>query len=203
MENKTEVSLCSLPDEEVIVLAQSGNGDALNHIIARYRNCVYGTANTYFLAGAEKEDVAQEGMIGLYKAVKEFTAGGSSFAHFAKLCISRQIISAVRAAARKKHVPLNSYIFLDKDEDTETGFLEDNENNPEKIVINRENLCGTERKINSVLSKLELQVFMYYTEGRSYDEIAELVGKSTKSIDNALQRIRKKLALVLRENNRL
>lgn len=195
-----ESSLCGMSDEDVTALARAGNKHALNHIIARYRNCVYGTANTYFLAGAEKDDVVQEGMIGLYKAVKEYTPGVSSFAHFAKMCISRQIISAVKSASRKKHVPLNSYLSLDKDDcDADAMLPEDNEHNPESIVINKESLCSTERKINDGLSKLELQVFMYYTDGLSYDEIAEILGKPVKSVDNAMQRIRKKLSALLTE----
>ncbi|MDD6735711.1 MAG: RNA polymerase sporulation sigma factor SigH [Clostridiales bacterium] len=202
MDKIKENSLCSLSDEEVAVLAQNGSNAAFDHIIARYRNCVYGKANTYFLAGGEKEDVIQEGMIGLYKAVMEFKKdGGSSFAHFANVCISRQIISAVKAAGRKKHIPLNSYISLDKEEENDNDdlscILEDEGQNPEKIVINQENLWGIERKINHALSKLELQVFMYYTEGMSYDEISELLDKPRKSVDNALQRVKKKLADVL------
>lgn len=208
MDKIRENSLCSLPDEEVAALAQDGSEAAFDHIIARYRNCVYAKANTYFLAGAEKEDVIQEGMIGLYKAVKEFKQDcGTSFTHFANVCISRQIISAARAAARKKHSPLNSYISLDKEDegdmDTLSHSLEDDEQNPEHIVISRENLCGIEREINRTLSKLELQVFMYYTEGMSYEDIAEILGRPAKSVDNALQRVKRKLTEALEENNRL
>lgn len=190
--------LCGLSDEDVVLLAQNGNEEAANHIIARYRNDVYRKANTYFLAGAETEDIAQEGMIGLYNAVKDYRRDcGSSFRHFALLCITRQMITAVRMAGRKKHMPLNSYISLDKDSGIENDavpFLEDEENNPENIVISRESFGSMERSINSLLSKLELQVLMYYTEGMSYDEIAELTGKKRKSVDNAVQRIKKKLA---------
>lgn len=190
--------LCGLSDEDVVLLAQSGNEEAANHIVARYRNDVYRKANTYFLAGAETEDIAQEGMIGLYNAVKDYRCDcGSSFRHFALLCITRQMITAVRMAGRKKHMPLNSYISLDKDSGIENDavpFLEDEENNPENIVISRESFGSMERSINSLLSKLELQVLMYYTEGMSYDEIAELTGKKRKSVDNAVQRIKKKLA---------
>ena len=189
--------LCSLSDEEVAALAQKGNVEAANHIIARYRNDVYRKANTYFLAGAETDDIAQEGMIGLYSAVKDYRPEcGSSFRHFAHLCVTRQMITAVRTAARKKHMPLNSYISLDNESGTENDsspFLEDEEQNPENIVISRESYSSIERRINSLLSKLELQVLMYYTEGMSYDEIAELTGKKRKSVDNALQRIKKKL----------
>lgn len=192
-------SLCSLSDEEVAVIAQNGDGAALDHIIARYRNYVYSKASTYFLAGAEKDDIVQEGMIGLYKAVKEYNPeSGSSFKHFALLCISRQILTAIKAATRKKHMPLNSYISLEEtaaDRDAESPAIDlgDDGQNPENIIIGQENLNVMEYKINQILSKLELQVLMYYTEGMSYDEIAALAGKPRKSIDNALQRIKKKL----------
>lgn len=201
---------CSMSDEEVVALCQTGNEDALNHIIARYRNFVYSKANTYFLAGAEKDDVVQEGMIGLYKAVKEFDSKNiSSFKHFAGVCISRQILTAIKAATRKKHLPLNSYISLyesngDVDqEEPQSSFVNDREQNPEEIVIGQESQSMIEYKINKALSKLELQVFMYYIEGLSYTEIATLVGKSVKSINNALCRIRKKLSTALDSDNRL
>lgn len=207
MSRLDEQALCRLSDEEVVKAAREGDVGALNHIIARYRNYVYSKAGKYFLAGAEREDVAQEGMIGLYKAVKEYTPeGGSSFKHFAGLCISRQILTAVKAAARKKHIPLNSYISLDKpdgydDGDAIDAALEDGGQNPETIIIGRETLSSTEHKINKALSKLEMQVLIYYTKGMSYDEIAAALGKSKKSIDNALQRIKKKLLCELGENN--
>ncbi len=200
MNGINEQSLYTLPDDEVVTMAQNGDEDALNHIMARYRNYVYSKANTYFLVGAEKDDVAQEGMIGLYKAVKEYSPKeGSSFKHFAGICISRQIITAVKAATRKKHIPLNSYISLDKTDtegdlgDTLDAVLDDGVQNPEAIVIEQEDLTMVEYKINKALSKLEMQVLIYYTEGRSYDEIAQILGKSKKCIDNALQRIKKKL----------
>lgn len=200
MDVANEKALYTLSDDEVVNLAQAGDDNALNHIIARYRNYVYSKANTYFLVGAEKDDVAQEGMIGLYKAVKEYNpCEGSSFKHFAGICISRQILTAVKAATRKKHIPLNSYISLDKaGDDAEAcdvldSMIESGGQNPESIVIGQEDLSLIEYKINKALSKLEMQVFIYYTEGMSYDEIASILGKSRKCIDNALQRIKKKL----------
>ncbi|MBO5060168.1 MAG: RNA polymerase sporulation sigma factor SigH [Clostridia bacterium] len=200
MDKAGQESLYKLSDEEVVEKAQAGDDEALNHIIARYRNYVYSKANTYFLVGAEKDDVAQEGLIGLYNAVKEFDAeGGSSFKSFAALCISRQIITAVKAATRKKHIPLNSYISLDKtdaegdaDEAIDAAF-EMGEQNPEDIVIGQEDLSRIEYTIHKTLSKLEMQVFIYYTQGMSYEEIAKALAKPVKSIDNALQRIKKKL----------
>lgn len=201
---------CSMSDEEVVSLCQNGDEEALNHIIARYRNFVYSKANTYFLVGAEKDDVIQEGMIGLYKAVKEFDRNNiSSFKHFAGLCVSRQILSAIKAATRKKHIPLNSYISLYEsgaeleNEDNQGIFSKDREQNPEDIIIGQESQSMIEYQINKNLSKLELQVFMYYIEGLSYTEISALVGKPVKSIDNALCRIKKKLSTVLGSDNRL
>lgn len=201
---------CSMSDEEVVLLSQRGDEDALNHIIARYRNFVYSKANTYFLVGAERDDVIQEGMIGLYKAVKEYDENNiSSFGHFAGLCVSRQILSAIKAATRKKHLPLNSYISLYESgaelekEDTGVAYLEGMDQNPEDIIIGQENQDLLEYKINKVLSKLEFQVFMYYIGGMSYGEIAEIVGRPVKSIDNALCRIKKKLSGELSEDTRL
>jgi len=209
MDRAGNETFCSMSDEAVVFLCQQGDDDALNHIIARYRNFVYSKANTYFLVGAEKDDVVQEGMIGLYKAVKEFDPNNvSSFKHFAGLCVSRQILSAIKAATRKKHLPLNSYVSLEsgaelESEDNQGIFIKDREQNPEDIVIGQESQSMIEYKMNKVLSKLELQVFMYYIEGLSYTEISALVGKPVKSIDNALCRIKKKLSTALNEDNRL
>ena len=195
MDMAGQESLYKLSDEDVVSLAQGGNKEALDHIIARFRNYVYAKANTYFLVGAECEDVVQEGLIGLYRAIKEYDkSGGSSFAHFAALCISRQIISAVRAATRKKHMPLNSYVSLDDESDLEEATLVVSESeNPENIVISQEELESVEYKLNRALSKMEMQVLMYYTEGMSYEEIATALEKPIKSVDNALCRIKKKL----------
>lgn len=199
MDNMENQSLCKLPDEAVAAMAQEGDAVALDHLIARYRNYVYSKANTYFLVGAEKDDVVQEGLIGLYKAVKEYDASsGSSFLHFANLCVSRQILTAIKTATRKKHSPLNSYISLDKTEEDSVcdellASAGDGEQNPEDIVISKEDLNNIECKINRALSKFEMQVFKYYTEGMSYNEIAEILGKRRKSVDNALCRIKKKL----------
>lgn len=191
--------LCRLSDEEIVKMAQEGNEEALDHIIARYRNYVYSKANTYFLVGAEKEDVAQEGLIGLYRAAMTYKPeSGSSFKHFAAMCVSRQIITAVRAATRKKHMPLNSYVSLDSEDGGEAEFLDAVSESPESIIIGREEQESIEFKINRTLSKMEMQVFMYYTEGLSYEEIASAIKKPVKAVDNALRRIRKKLINVLK-----
>lgn len=193
----SDAELYTLCDEECVRLSQEGNEEALNHIIARYRNYVYSKANTYFLVGADKDDVAQEGLIGLYKAVREYKpCMDCSFNHFAGICISRQIITAIKSATRKKHGPLNSYVSLDKPEEYEgeeilDGVME--AENPEDIVISKERLESVELKISKLLSKMEMQVFIYYVKGMSYEEIAKLMQKPVKSVDNALCRIKKKL----------
>jgi len=187
----------NLSDEECVKLAVMGNDEALNHIIARYRNYVYSKANTYFLVGADKDDIAQEGLIGLYKAIREYDSSmNCSFKHFAGICVSRQILTAIKAATRKKHGPLNSYVSLDKPDDSEDGETFDvlaEAENPEDIIISREELEDIECKIANALSKMEMQVFMYYTQGMSYEEIASAIKKPVKSVDNALCRIKKKL----------
>lgn len=196
MDMAEKESLYRLSDEEVVRIAQRGDKDALDHIIARYRNYVYSKANTYFLVGAEREDVAQEGFIGLYKAIKDYDDFcGSSFKHFASLCISRQIITAIKAATRKKHMPLNSYVSLDGEdnEPEEVSLVISESENPENIIISQEEMESIEFKINRTLSKMEMQVLMYYTGGMSYEEIAAALKKPVKSVDNALQRIKKKL----------
>lgn len=196
MDMAEKESLYRLSDEEVVRIAQRGDKDALDHIIARYRNYVYSKANTYFLVGAEREDVAQEGFIGLYKAIKDYDDFcGSSFKHFASLCISRQIITAIKAATRKKHMPLNSYVSLDGEdnEPEEVSLVISESENPENIIISQEEMESVEFKINRTLSKMEMQVLMYYTGGMSYEEIAAALKKPVKSVDNALQRIKKKL----------
>lgn len=197
-------SLCELSDEEVVALAQRGDEKALEHIIARYRNFVHMRAQPYFLIGADKDDIIQEGMIGLYKAVKGYKHQKASFKAFAGVCVSRQIISAVKSATRQKHIPLNSYISLDKnvfDSEEDATLLDllsdQSPQDPESILIDREHLDGIEYKINKTLSKLELEVLMYYLDGRTYQEIADLVRKDPKSVDNAIQRIKKKIEVIL------
>lgn len=197
-------SLCELSDEAVVALAQQGDEKALEHIIARYRNVVHMRAQPYFLIGADKDDIIQEGMIGLYKAVKSYQHQKALFKAFAGVCISRQIISAVKSATRQKHIPLNSYISLDKnvfDSEEDATLLdllaEQAPKDPEAILIGREHLDGIEYKINKTLSKLELEVLVYYLDGRSYQEIAGLVQRDPKSVDNAIQRIKKKIEVIL------
>lgn len=190
--------LCELSDEEVVLLAQSGDKNALDHIIVRYRNFVYQKANRFFLVGSERDDLIQEGMIGLYEAVKGFREGKTPFRTFAGICVRRQMISAVKKATRQKHKPLNSYVSLnneDFDNKGDASFIDPAgyPKNPEAIVIDKENLDGIETKITNALSKLELEVLMLYLDGCSYRQIAEKTGRDVKSVDNAVFRVKKKI----------
>ena len=202
-------NLEELTDEQLVDAAQRGVGEALETIMSRYKRLVYAKSKPYFLAGADDDDIVQEGLIGLYKAVKDFDAKRFPFFRaFAGICVTRRILTAVKAASRKKHQPLNSYVSLDKstyDDDSDTGLLDvisvNTLQDPEAILIDRENVDGMEYKINKVLSKLETEVLVCHLEGMSYSEIAERVGKDTKAVDNAVQRIKKKLESALRESD--
>lgn len=195
----------NLSDEELVALAQAGDKIALETILSRYKNLVYAKAKPYFLAGADEDDIIQEGFIGLYKAVKDFNGDKFPFFKvFAGLCVSRRIITAVKASTRKKHMPLNSYVSLDVnsyESGSDVKFAEMASMNklqdPEAILIDRENIDGIEYKINKALSKMELEVLIYYLRDMSYQEIAKLLGKDVKAVDNAIQRIRKKLENIL------
>lgn len=170
----------------------------------KYRNFVRSKARCYFLVGADYEDLVQEGMIGLYKAIRDFQGDKpSSFRTFAELCITRQIITAIKKATRQKHIPLNSYVSLDKpayehDADrTLYDTLSTSLTNPENVYINREGYNSIRCKIHQVLSELERHVLILYSEGFSYQEIGRELGKHTKAVDNALQRVKKKLGKIL------
>ncbi len=190
-----------LSDEELVEQVHLGNTDALDYLITKYRLFVKVKARSYFLIGADKEDIIQEGMIGLYKAIRDFRGDKlASFRAFAELCITRQIITAIKTATRQKHIPLNSYISLDKpiyDEESERTLMDiiisPLSDNPEHLMINREEYSRLEGKMSEVLSELEQQVLALYLEGRSYNEISELLNRHVKSIDNALQRVKRKL----------
>lgn len=190
-----------LSDEELVEQVHLGNTDALDYLITKYRLFVKVKARSYFLIGADKEDIIQEGMIGLYKSIRDFRGDKlASFRAFAELCITRQIITAIKTATRQKHIPLNSYISLDKpiyDEESERTLMDiiisPLSDNPEHLMINREEYSRLEGKMSEVLSELEQQVLALYLEGRSYNEISELLNRHVKSIDNALQRVKRKL----------
>ncbi len=199
----------SMTDEEVVSLAQQGDGQALAYLLNKYKNFVRSKARSYFLIGADHEDIVQEGMIGLYKAIRDFKPDRlSSFRAFAELCVKRQIITAIKTATRQKHFPLNSYVSLNKplyDEESDRTLLdviEGRVTNPEELFISREDLEGIQGQIDELLSDLEQQVLNAFLDGKSYQEIAELLGRHVKSIDNALQRVKRKLYKFLEDNAR-
>jgi len=188
-------------DEDVAREARDGCHDALEFLIGKYKNFVRAKARSYFLIGADREDIIQEGMIGLYKAIRDFRGDKlSSFKAFAELCITRQIITAIKTATRQKHIPLNSYVSLDKpiyDEDSDRTLLDVisgvRVTDPEYLMVNREEYNDIELKMTEILSTLEWKVLMLYLEGKSYQEIANELNRHVKSIDNALQRVKRKL----------
>ncbi|MBR0376157.1 MAG: RNA polymerase sporulation sigma factor SigH [Firmicutes bacterium] len=190
-----------MSDEEVVELARQGDDDAQEYLIGKYKNFVRAKARSYFLIGADKEDIIQEGMIGLYKAIRDYRPDKlSSFRAFAELCITRQIITAIKTATRQKHIPLNSYISLNKpiyDEDSDRTLLDvisgTRVTDPEELVISQEDFDDIEAKMGEILSSLEWNVLMYYLEGKSYQDIAAGLDRHVKSIDNALQRVKRKL----------
>lgn len=206
---KAEVyqSYTEMMDEDVILDAKAGNEKALEYLINKYKSFVRAKARTYFLIGADREDIIQEGMIGLFKAIRDYKGDKlSSFRAFAELCITRQIITAIKTATRQKHIPLNSYVSLNKpifDEESDRTLMdvisEECISDPEELVINREDFKGIENKMGELLSSLEWEVLTLYLEGKSYQEIAEELDRHVKSIDNALQRVKRKLETYLKE----
>jgi len=199
----------TLDEGKVVDLARSGDDRAQEYLIKKYKNFVRSKARSYFLIGADKEDIIQEGMIGLFKAIRDFRQDKiSSFRAFAELCITRQIITAIKTATRQKHIPLNSYISLNKpiyDEESERTLLDvitgSKVSDPEELLISREEVDSIESKIGEVLSDLEWQVLTYYLQGKSYQEIAKDLDRHVKSIDNALQRVKRKLEKFLEQRN--
>ena len=192
----------ALTDEEIVLDAKDNdNEEALVFLINKYRNFVRAKARSYFLIGAEREDIIQEGMIGLYKAIRDFRNDKlSSFRAFAELCVTRQIITAIKTATRQKHIPLNSYVSLNKpiyDEDSDRTLLDvlsgSKISDPEELGISREEFIDIEEKMGEILSDLEWKVLMSYLDGKSYQEIAVELTRHVKSIDNALQRVKRKL----------
>lgn len=199
-----------MDDEQVVQAAREGDPAAIEHLMNRYRNFVRAKAKSYFLIGADREDIVQEGMIGLYKAIRDFRDDKlSSFRAFAELCITRQIITAIKTATRQKHIPLNSYISLNKpiyDEDSDRTLLDvlsgSRVTDPEELVINNEDFDDIEAKMGELLSDLEWQVLAAYLDGKSYQEIAAELDRHVKSIDNALQRVKRKLEKYLEQRKR-
>lgn len=188
-------------DEEIVAQAKSENNRAQEYLISKYENFVKSKARSYFLIGADKEDIYQEGMIGLYKAIRDFNPEKStSFKAFAEICVIRQIITAIKTATRQKHIPLNNYISLNKpiyEEESERTLLDVltglKITDPEELMISKEQIDYIEGKISKVLSGLELEVLTSYLDGKSYQEIASDLERHSKSIDNALQRVKRKL----------
>lgn len=193
--------LVTMDDEAIIEAVHQGHSEALDYLIKKYRNFVRAKARSYFLIGADKEDIVQEGMIGLYKAIRDYREDKlTSFKAFAELCITRQIITAIKTATRQKHIPLNSYVSLDKpiyDDESDRTLLDVISGakvmDPESLIINREEFDNMEDKMAELLSDLERKVLALYLDGQSYQEISEELNRHVKSIDNALQRVKRKL----------
>lgn len=195
-------------DEEIVAEIKKGDLRAEEYLINKYENFVKMKAKSYFLIGADREDIYQEGMIGLYKAIRDFRPDKlASFKAFVELCVTRQIITAIKTATRQKHIPLNTYISLNKpiyEEDSDRTLLDVISNiritDPEELLISKEEMSRIEKEIGKVLSDLEMEVLMSYLDGKSYQEIACDLDRHAKSIDNALQRVKRKLEKCL--NNR-
>ena len=202
-----DLKQCS--DEELIVRYRDGDTDAMDFIFERYKHLVRKKAKAMFLAGGDNDDLIQEGMIGLYKAIRDYnTDREASFATFASMCINRQMITAVAASNRKKNMPLNTYVSYDMpaggDEDSDMRLVDilqsQTELNPEKLLIDKEHNRDLKSRLKEVLSTFEQKVLTYYLEGMDYTAIAKKMQKPPKSVDNALQRIRSKAARLTLEN---
>ena len=204
-ESMLDKRFADMADEQVVGLAQQGDSVAVEYLLSKYKNFVRSKARSYFLIGADHEDIVQEGMIGLFKAIRDFREDKlSSFRAFAELCITRQIITAIKTATRQKHIPLNSYVSLNRpiyDEESDRTLLdvlaEGRGVSPEELLISREDYSSIESRIGQVLSDLEQQVLRAYLDGKSYQEIAKDLNRHVKSIDNALQRVKRKLEKAL------
>lgn len=188
-------------DNAYILKIKSGDEASLNQIMEKYKNLVYAKAKSFFIVGAEQEDIIQEGMIGLFKAIKGYDSEKNvTFKSFADICIKRQIISAIKASTRQKHIPLNSYLSLNKnayDEDTDREVIEqldvDTIPDPLETITKKETYRNLELKMTEILSDFEQQVFNEYLNGESYNSIAKKLKTHSKAVDNAIQRIKKKV----------
>ncbi len=196
-------------DESLVEAILSGDSEAMDFLMNKYKNLVRSRARTLFLVGADKEDLIQEGMIGLYKAIRDFnTEKSSSFRNFAELCINRQMYSAIKGSNTKKNQPLNNYISIDSMENPEgqespieqmLGINFEKNKNPEQLVIDKESADVLEYTLVGHLSEMEKKVLQFYMKDMNYSQIAAALGKEPKAVDNALQRIKKKLSQVLSE----
>jgi RNA polymerase sporulation-specific sigma factor len=207
--DKNKMKFVAYKDEELVFMAQQGDTHAEEYLMNKFKPLVKAKSRAYFLIGADSEDIIQEGMIGLYKAVRDYNIErNASFSGFAELCVNRQMITAIKAATRHKHQPLNSYVSLNKpvfDEESEQTYIdllqEGELLNPEVLLIGQENKSFIEAQMLKSLSGFETKVLALYLQGRSYFEIAKNLRKNEKSIDNALQRVKKKLERFLEEKN--
>jgi RNA polymerase sporulation-specific sigma factor len=189
-------------DERLLLTAQEGNDSAIEHLLERYKHLVRAKARSYFIIGADHDDLIQEGMIGLYKAIRDFRQGRqASFRAFAELCVTRQMITAIKTASRQKHTPLNTYISLEKpiyQEEEVSRTLSDSitslkMTDPADLIVSGEETMTMYSGFGEILSELECRVLKRYLDGKSYQEIAADLGRHTKSIDNALQRVKRKV----------
>ena len=195
----------NMTDEEIVSLAQASDGEAIEYLLNKYKNFVRAKARSYFLIGADHEDIVQEGMIGLYKSIRDYRGDRlSSYRAFAELCVTRQIITAIKTATRQKHIPLNSYVSLNKplfEDETDRTLIdvisEQMVANPEEMLISREDITHIENSIGDMLSPFEKQVLEGYLDGKSYQTISDELGRHAKAVDNALQRIKRKLQKLL------
>ncbi len=206
------IDYAALSDDELIRLIRTNDERAEQQLYGNYKQLVRSKARTYFLVGADREDIIQEGMIGLYKAVCDFDFDKqTSFHAFAELCITRQIITAIKSATRKKHSPLNSYVSLNRTvyegAESDRTLIEVLESvrvsDPEEALIGRENYDQVAKSIEELLTRLERGALELYLQGYSYQQIAETLGRSVKCVDNAIQRVKKKLEERLRGARRM
>lgn len=196
-------TLQACTDEDLVERSRAGEEQAIEILLNRYRHYARAKARTYFLAGADREDIVQEGMIGLYKAIRDFQAEKNiAFRAFAELCMTRQIITAIKSATRQKHQPLNSYVSLNKpsggEGDEGERSVGDNLtgteiSDPAELVVSAEEIESIRESVGRLLSRFETEVLQLYMDGKSYQQIADMLGRHVKSIDNALQRIKRKL----------
>lgn len=195
-----------LDDEKVVEIIHNGDEIAQEYILEKYKKFVKAKSRLYYIAGGDKEDIVQEGMIGLHKAMRDYDKSkNASFHSFAELCVTRQIVSAIRSAGRQKHIPLNSSLSLNRTvgEDSDESYLEiipaDENSNPENLIIDREEVYDIGKSIVNNLSSLENRVLILYLNGKSYQDISNIVKKDEKAIDNALQRVKKKIIKIIEE----
>jgi RNA polymerase sporulation-specific sigma factor len=205
---RASLDLTDLSDEGLIERYRSGDPIALETLLNKYRNFTRMKARSYFLIGADKDDIVQEGMIGLYKSIRDFNFDRqTSFRAFAEICITRQIITAIKTATRQKHIPLNSYVSLSKplamDDDQDRSLADvlhtAHVTDPAELLISSEEMRSIKMCFNEILSDFEADVLHLYVEGKSYQEISEFLGRHVKSVDNALQRIKRKVELHIRQ----